>query len=429
MPPYEYSALVRISAGKRDNDPLTILQFILNALAALGLWSLSLALALIGFFNLAGGESIPGGLLPVFLFVAAGAVCGLLLLPSIVFSLGRIMGKVITINMPDKWWLHPTVWIFALPVVILIGYLVTKIEYLAWIILPFMHILAIGLPVVWFLYLGVRGLRLGSPQRMWGVFGSGLVLGPFLIMLAEIFAFGVVTVIGLVLLMRQPVLFQDVINQMEWLMNSTPTPDQMVEKLAPYIAQPPVLFVIFIFAAAIVPLIEEALKPIGVWLLIGREITPAGGFTAGLLSGAGYAFFESLALSSTSEEWIMLVLARSATAVIHILTTGLMGWAMVLAWKQGKYLRLALTYLGMVALHGLWNGITLFTAYTVLAGDLIEDVEMPVLISSLGSIAPFFLGLITIGAFLALIGANRGFRESQSNRLDEDTALISTSEL
>ena len=429
MTSQEFSSLVKISVRKRDNDPLTVLQLILSALAALGLWSLSLVLALMGFLNLVGGESIPGGVLPVFLFVAAGAVCGVLLLPSIVFSLGRIIGKEISINVPDKWWLRPTVWIFALPVVLLIGYLVTKNEYLAWIILPFMHILAIGLPVLWFLYLGVRGLGLGSPQRRWGVFDSGLVLGPFLIMMAEVIAFGVVTVLGLGLLMRQPELLQDLIIQMEGLMNSALTPDQMLEELAPFFIQPPVLFVVFIFAAAIVPLIEEALKPIGVWLLVGREITPMGGFTAGLLSGAGYAFFESLALSSTSEEWIMVVLARSGTAVIHILTTGLMGWAMVLAWKQGKYLRLALTYIGVVALHGLWNGITLFTAYTVLAGDLVENIEMPVLVSSLGGIAPFFLGVIIIGAFLVLIVVNRGFRESQSSSLGEDSALTSASDL
>jgi hypothetical protein len=264
---------------------------------------------------------------------------------------------------------------------------------------------------------------------MWGVFDSGLVFGPSLIMLAEIVALGVITVFGVILLMRKPELIQDVMNQMEWLVNNAPTPDQMLEKLGPFITQPPVLFVIFIFVAVIVPLIEEALKPIGVWLLIGREITPVGGFTAGLLSGAGYAFFESLALSSTSEGWITLVLARSATAVIHILTAGLMGWAMVLAWNQGKYLRLALTYLGMVALHGLWNGITLFTAYTVLAGDLIEDIEMPALVSSLGSIAPFFLGLMTFGAFLSLIALNHRFRESQTSNPGEDTAQINASEL
>jgi RsiW-degrading membrane proteinase PrsW (M82 family) len=84
-------------------------------------------------------------------------------------------------------------------------------------------------------------------------------------------------------------------------------------------------------------------------------LTPVEGFTAGLLSGAGYALFESLALASGGEQWAALVFARIGTAGIHILTTGLTGWALVLAWRRRRFLRLAATYVFVVSVHGVWN--------------------------------------------------------------------------
>lgn len=380
--------------------------------------------------QIASGEAIPGGVMPVFLYASAGMVSGLLLVPSVIFSLARLRGKEIAIKWPDRWWLRPTIWIFGLPVILLVGFFASKNDNISWILIPIMHILAIGIPVVWFLYLGVRGLPVGSQQRQWGVFGSGLVLGPFLIMMGEMAALGIAVAIVAVLLSGQPDLLQEITEQVQWMMDNVPTQEQIVEMAAPFITQPAVLLVVFIFATALVPLIEEALKPIGVWLLAGRRITPVGGFTAGIISGAGYAFFESMALSSGSEEWIMVVVARFGTAVIHILTTGLMGWAIVSAWRSNRYTRLGFVYLGMVTLHGLWNGLTLFTAYTVLAGELVPDMELPGLVSGIGDAAPFALGLLSIGAFIVLLWINYTLRNAtQPAQSEEVKAVDSPSEL
>ncbi len=113
-------------------------------------------------------------------------------------------------------------------------------------------------------------------------------------------------------------------------------------------------------------MIEEALKPIGVWLLFGRRLTPAAGFAAGALSGAGYALIESLALTSSGEAWSSLVLARTGTSAVHILTAGLTGWALVLAWQKRRFLPLLLAYLCAVMIHGLWNGLTLMYSFNLL---------------------------------------------------------------
>jgi hypothetical protein len=162
-----------------------------------------------------------------------------------------------------------------------------------------------------------------------------------------------------------------------------------------------------VFTAVIVPLIEEALKPAGVWLLAGRRLTPAAGFAAGVLSGTGYALIESLLLSSGSgEDWAFLVFARIGTGTIHILTTGLVGWALALAWGENRYLRLGAVYLLAVSIHGLWNSLTLVTAFTNLTPahtQLLSNSS----IARLSQFAPYALVGIAGVSFLALIVCNR----------------------
>ena len=110
------------------------------------------------------------------------------------------------------------------------------------------------------------------------------------------------------------------------------SPGPLLDQLETYLMQPSTLYIALLFGALIVPLLEELFKPIGVWLLVGRKPSPAQGFAAGLLSGAGYALFENFSLgASAGEDWAMVVVARIGTSLIHIVTAGLMGWALSLS--------------------------------------------------------------------------------------------------
>jgi hypothetical protein len=162
----------------------------------------------------------------------------------------------------------------------------------------------------------------------------------------------------------------------------------------------------------IVPLIEEAIKPVGVWLLGVRSLTPAEGFTAGVLSGAGYALFESLALSSSAEAWAPMVFARMGAAVIHILNTGMVGWALVLAWREGRYLRLAATYLAAVLIHSLWNTLALAAALSELLKTLGGSADLP-LLDLAGRTAPYALVALAVLGFFGLLWLNRRIFKNQ----------------
>lgn len=333
-------------------------QFALSLLAIVFLWGTATLIAILGALEFFSPGSAAGQPLLSTLMAGALAASGLLLVPSVFYSFMRLVGRSITLPEALPRVLRPTLLIFLFPVVLLLGFWISLKPTISWLALPPLHVLAIGLPVLWLLFLAVRQLPLGSKQRMWGVFGSGLVLGPALILVSELVALFVLVLIGIIVISGQPELVQQLQTLAQHLQFGNASPEMVFQLLSPYLSRPAVLLSVLSFGAVVVPLIEEVLKPIGVWLLVGYDLSPAAGFAAGALSGAGYALFESLALSSNGEAWIYLVVARIGTAVIHILTAGLMGWALVQAWGKKRYLRLAVTYLTAVSIHGLWNALT-----------------------------------------------------------------------
>lgn len=388
----------------------SVFQFALSALGVFGLWALALTFAAMGVVQETGSQAVPGGLLSTLLTAAGLAVSGALLLPSAVYAFLRVIGKPDT-DRPHLPFLRPTLLILFLPLVLLLGYWVSRQEVIAWLFLPPLHILAVGLPVLWVLYLGRRDLPAGTPQRMWGVFGSGLVLGPALILVLEIAALLAFVLIAIIVVAASPDLMDELTRLGQQFMFGRPSPEELAQIFGGYITRPAVILAILAYGSVVVPLIEELIKPVGVWLLAGRSLTPYEGFVAGALSGAGYALFESLALSANGgEEWVYVVVARIGTAFIHILTTSLMGWALALAWRDRRYFNLLLTYLTAVTIHGLWNGLTLMATVSQLASA--QGEQPPLLVERLGLAAPAALVLLAAGAFATLLLANRALRRT-----------------
>jgi hypothetical protein len=348
-----------------------------------------------------------GDPLSMFLMSALLFGSGFLLLPSVYYGLYRAVGRPTIDSLPWLRRTHPVLWIFALPVILAIGYAVYQYQALSWVFLPPLHLLAVGIPVGWMLYLAVRGLPLGSSQRLWGVFDSGLVLAPVLISIFELLAAVAFMLLASFYIASQPELLTKIMTLATTMQEAPPSPEALLEEFGPYIARPSVLLAVLIFGAVIVPLIEELFKPIGVWLLAKRRLRPAAGFAAGALSGAGYALFESLALTSGGQEWPALMVARIGTAAVHILTTAITGWALVEAWTRRRYLRLGISYLTAVAIHGLWNGLTIFSAFASLAEMQGLPIETPG-ITTLAMVAPAGLLLIGMTSLAGLIFFNRG---------------------
>jgi hypothetical protein len=391
----------------------SIWQFILSLVGLFLFWSAAMGIALVGLLQLIRRTTSPMEALPLFLMVGGLLLCGFLILPSAGYALMHIKGrpKAKGISLPNI--LRPTLLILIFPLILLLGYAISGLETLAWLFLPILHVIAIGLPVLWLVYIALHGLPWTSPQRNWGVFASGLTLSPIMIFILEALALLVIFVVWIIWLSLRPDLAEELYVLAERLQDPTYLPEDVLHLLGPYLAKPAVIFGIFAFGAVLVPLIEEAIKPIGVWLLVGSSLSPAFGFAAGALSGAGYALVESLALSSTGgEDWLVVVIARAGTAGIHILTTALMGWALAIAWQEGRYLRLGMTYLLAVAIHSLWNGLTLITVVGNLTNFNSINADFG-LLPQLSSLAPYGLGMLSLISFLSLFAFNKALRVNQ----------------
>jgi hypothetical protein len=401
--------MVSTHSPQRDSLPITrqvqeplhwpsILQFVFTVLALFGLWGSALGIGVIGLI-----ESSEAAL-SLFLIAAGLILSGLLLVPSLAFTGLRLAGR------PAKEGQHlgllrPTLLIFALPLILLAGNWSANQTGIGRLILPVVHVLAIGLPVWWIAYLALRNLTLGSPQRRWGVFTSGLIVGPALILVIETLALIVFVLIAVLVISTQPDLLNEWLRLSRNLRGLQTSPQDALNALGPYMNRPGIIFAVLAFGAGIVPLIEEAIKPVGVWLLAGRNLTPAAGFAAGTLSGAGYALFESLALSSTTNDWLYLVVARIGTAAVHVLTSALTGWALVLAWREKRYLRLGAVYLLAVLIHASWNGMSLLASFGAFSDGSAENTLVP-LLGWLNENISYGLGLLTIACFAALLLAN-----------------------
>jgi hypothetical protein len=153
----------------------------------------------------------------------------------------------------------------------------------------------------------------------------------------------------------------------------------------------------------LIPFLEEVFKPLALWFFIKHEWLPSEGFTAGLICGASFALVEStLYLTSIpAETWAVTLLGRIGTGLLHTLTAGLTGWALVSSWRDGNYKRIGWIYLGSVLIHGSWN---FFALVYGLATDL-EILKTPAM-AGLVSISPWVLGALFSGMLTLLLVMN-----------------------
>jgi hypothetical protein len=218
------------------------------------------------------------------------------------------------------------------------------------------------------LALGTRRLPFGTRWQTWTVLGLGMTLGPFLLFVLEIII-AIVIFVGIVAyIMMQPELVSELQGLSEQIMILGPQSEEAIELLSPFLTNPAVMAIALLYIAVLVPAIEEIFKPIGVWLFAGKLESTAQGFTLGALSGAGYALIETIGVSGQqTTEWATLLFTRIGTGLLHITTSAIMGAAIVLDWRERRYLRLLGSYFLAVSLHGLWNALAMVFTFSTLA--------------------------------------------------------------
>ena len=295
-------------------------------------------------------------------YTAALFVLALLCLPSVISSLSAASG-----GNPPRWQSASMPALNWLPVVLFVLTLLIRL-----VILPEdptpgflsagLTALAVVLPALWFLRLGAGSQWGKNPKRNSGLFTFSLSFTTYFILILEMVLFFAVVVGVLAALARNPQMMEVLENLLPLLEGANLPPEELIELLAPLLSTPSIFIGILLLVALVIPMIEEAFKTLGVWLLKGRGISPAEGFVAGMFSGAGFALVEGLlnsaaVASSTSTDWLGFVVGRLGGTLLHIFNGGLLGWAMANAWQGKKPAKVVGIYFLTVLLHGIWNGL------------------------------------------------------------------------
>ncbi|MDZ4159837.1 MAG: PrsW family glutamic-type intramembrane protease [Anaerolineaceae bacterium] len=387
----------------------SLVQLLASGLAILVFFTVSTGLflagaAAVGVSRLAGTDALPF----FSLGWGAAAIC-LLLLPSLLHSFNRLKGResrlLQALDRPQTANVLMLLW---LPLVAL-GEVVSRLQNLNWLLLPPIQVLAVGIPLWWLIELGRQGLGSRRPQREWGVIGIGVAVTPVVVLLIEIILVGILAAILFVWVAAQPDLLETFNRISQRLVNAQFDPETSLRILRPHLRNPALLYLAALFAAGIVPLVEELLKPLALWGVNKRSLTPAEGFVIGLLCGGAFAFVESLGMLATpvANAWAVVVIGRLGTGLLHIVTAGLVGWGLASAWCGGRYLRLGLIFFIALSAHGMWNFFGMLAGLIPLA--VIQQPLEP--FDRLGAISG--LALITLGfmLFLLLIGGNNRLRQ------------------
>ena len=340
------------------------------------------------------------------LFASGMGFIGLLMLPAIYYSGCRLFNyppRQIG-NFSGSLWL-----LIFLPILIFLGYLAQTGPSWSKYGLTFIHVLGNGLGVFLIYRLVVRDLPPLSSIRAWGSFTSGLSLAPLLAFSVEIILLILFGGVWMMILQSQPEFQEDISVLLDRLQHSTIT-QEMVDQLARKIlAQPGVIGTGFIYLAVLVPLIEELFKPAVVWLMLRRRPSPRKGFLMGAAAGAGYALFENLTIGAEAEIWAFVTITRLGTAVVHILTTGIVGWGLASAWTEGKYNRLIGSFISAMLFHGVWNSFNLFASFVAYPEIQEQMGEFGFLF---GTYAPVGLVILAMGALVGIIRTNRFFQRA-----------------
>lgn len=385
----------------------SLLGFIFFAGAALLLLTVGIILGLSALFMLPteGGVNVQSTIYSAAMF-ALGILLGFVAIVSLLKFLNNPFADAPVSTSFPGWWAPAG--LLGAGLILLVGYMIQDIFSIKWLALPILTVPAVILPIWAIVALGARGLFVGSRWRVWGILGVSLTITPFLLFMLE-----VVIVIGIVVFVviyvaanpQAAMEFENLSRQLTFI--DLESEEQALRVILPYLVKPSVVVPALIFFSIVIPLLEELVKPLGVWLLVGKLDSAAQGFVFGALGGAGFALVETFNVSGQMGEWGIVLFTRIGTGLLHVTTSALMGGAIFPAVRERRYLRLLGTYLLVVLLHGLWNASALTVSFSALAGTYLQPGRFETLqwISAIGIV------VLAVALFVILIASNRKYQK------------------
>jgi hypothetical protein len=348
-------------------------------------------------------------------FVASWTLIGVsvLLVPGIVYAILRLMNK----PLPEKFVTKQKYLLFVflglwLPLLALGGVLSQKASG-DWLLLPALTVFLIAIPLWIWIRLGNKGVQPEDKQATWSLLGVNMLITPAFVMVLEIIVIMMIALVGIIVIFISPSLTEEFMKIVQLLNSSGMNTVLIMRVIKPLIQNPWVIFSILGTMSVIIPIIEELCKPIWMWVFV-KKVDSSQGFLYGMFCGAAFALIESIGYMATpmDEAWTGLMIGRVGTGLLHVVTSGLVGWGLASAWHDKKYYRLAKAYFLAVFIHGLWNAIGLLMGFV----EYLEPVTtLNLILTRVGSIAPFALFILSICMIIFLaIARHHLIRKSET---------------
>ncbi len=386
----------------------TIAQVVLSSLGFLTTIPGGFALLLVAFAGIAADPQTLEQSGAILVLAWAMLLIGILLLPGLYTSIQRLRRKQLPIiSATLSRGLMVTgliIWLISL-VIALIG---SNWNWVGLFNSIFVLPLVI-LPLVFLVVFGAHKLSLGSPTRTWGAVSFNFLITMPVVLTAEVIIFVVIIVFIVFWLMGSPGLLQQLMDYSQQLSQAQLDPAAAEKLLSDLFKEPVVLNGSLLVIALLVPMLEELLKPMALWFLAGKKLTPAQGFVGGLIAGACFATIETLGAigAPTHISWFALLLGRMGTGLLHVTLSGLVGWGLASAFYNRNWGRLVGNYVLAVAIHGVWNLFALLSGIIPLLPFSDEIGSMPLFLSQIG---PVMLVLIAFINLFMLQRTNRKLR-------------------
>jgi hypothetical protein len=208
------------------------------------------------------------------------------------------------------------------------GQLILSHDLLPAATFPPFHVLAASLPP--FFIVGLAGRALPGVTRWRDVIlqlGAGALLATPLALVLEGTLLGVLALLATLSVALRPGGPELLEHLTRWLQTAPLLEDP--QALLPLLLSPVIMAGITAIVAGAVPLLEEAVKTIGVLLMSYRRPDRRQALLWGMSGGAGFALVEGLLNSAAGlQAWVMVIVVRLGATLLHCVTGALMG----LAW-------------------------------------------------------------------------------------------------
>ncbi len=232
-------------------------------------------------------------------------------------------------------------------------------------VFPPWHVIAASIPPIALLaYAAHRlgatsGLRALLVSVSWGALGA-TSLG---IVIEIVIAAGFVVVAAVVISLGSN--SQDLVRQLQsQLALAQATGDYST--IAGWMNNPAVLAVVLLYAAVLIPFVEEALKTIVVVFIDPRRTRLADALLWGMGAGAGFAVFENLFNGSEALSiWALTIILRIGATIMHVANGATMGRGWYAARVERRWSRLFIAYIVSVFFHAAWNAAALLLSSSV----------------------------------------------------------------